>query len=349
VTPVRRILTWPGILIVLLSAVGAPAHGAHAAHGPDGTRPGRAHDGGSLGIRLLEASSNRRDDPRARVFIVDHMNPGTSISRRFEVRNSSGRDQHVKIYAGAAHIEGHQFIPAAERDANELSSWVSVDRRELVLPPNGRATLRATIDIPKSASRGERYGAIWAEVSSPTASGKAVRMVNRVGIRIYLDVGPGGDPPSDFAVDQLLPGRAEDGTPLVQATVRNTGERALDVSGRLWLSDGPGGLSAGPFPTRSVVTLAVGAEAPVLVELDDHIPDGPWQVELALESGRVRHTVTGTLTFPLREGTWGLPALLDSFLPKALIVAGAIATAILVLLVSAMVYAHRRNRRRTLA
>lgn len=148
-------------------------------------------------------------------------------------------------------------------------------------------------------------------------------MINRVGIRLYLDVGPGGDPPSDFGIEQLTPGRTEGGLPVVRATVRNTGERALDLSGRLWLSDGPGGLHAGPFQVRTGTTLAPGDSAAVLVHLDPRLPDGPWRVRLTLESGRVRHTVTGTLTFPRRAGAWGLPALLDGLFPRALVLAGA--------------------------
>lgn len=39
---------------------------------------------------------------------------------------------------------------------------------------------------------------VWAETAS-TGSGN-VRRVDRVGIRVYLDVGPGGEAPSDFAI-----------------------------------------------------------------------------------------------------------------------------------------------------
>jgi hypothetical protein len=39
-----------------------------------------ADDAGSVGLRLLEAPTSRRDDPRARVYVVDHLHPGESIS-----------------------------------------------------------------------------------------------------------------------------------------------------------------------------------------------------------------------------------------------------------------------------
>jgi hypothetical protein len=297
------------------AAFGAPAL---ADSGSGMSRPSHLKPDGSVGIRLLEASGNRRTDPRAWLYIVDHINPGTRIARRFEIRNTSSAPQRIKVYPGAAVIRRNTFMATQDRNPNELTSWISIDRPEIVAPPNSRIQLKATIKIPDSATKGERYGAIWAEVASPElrpGSDGNVQVINRVGIRVYLDVGPGGDPPSDFRIERLTPGRTEDGMPMVKATVENTGERALDLIGRLWLSDGPGGLNAGPFPAQVGTTVAPGGNAPVMVMLDRRLPDGPWRVRLALESGRIKHEVTGRLTFPRQPAAWGLPAILDSFTP----------------------------------
>ncbi|RVX40711.1 hypothetical protein EDD27_3129 [Nonomuraea polychroma] len=278
-----------------------------------GTGAAPLYADGGIGIRLREATLGRKNDPRAHIYIIDHVNPGTRFSRRLEIRNTSSEPQHVKIYAAAAEIHDDKFMPAADPNANELSSWISLDRPEIVVPPNSRTPVKATISVPESATRGERYGAIWAEVGS-TRPGprKNVQIVNRVGVRVYLDIGPGGDPPSDFSIDHLIPGRTEDGLPVIKATVRNTGERALDLSGKLWLSDGPGGLNAGPFAAQTGTTLALNDTAPVMVVLDARLPNGPWKVTLTLQSGLIKRTVTGTLTFPEQNAFWGLPALLDS-------------------------------------
>jgi hypothetical protein len=331
-----------GALTLLLSAISAPAL---AQGGLGGSDPSGRDPRGVIGIKLLEASANRRDDPRAYLYIVDHINPGTKISRRFEIENTSSKPQHIAVYPGAAEIRDHKFVPSPERDANELSTWVSINRTELVAPPHSHIPLKATITIPRSATKGERYGAIFAEATSPSASGpgRSVQMVNRVGIRIYLDVGPGGDPPSDFQIDRLTPGRTADGMPVVQATVHNTGQRALDISGEMRLSEGPGGLRAGPFPAQLGTTLALNASAPVTVVLDERLPDGPWKAELLLESGRVHHTVTGTLLFPGKPASWGIPALLDSPWPWVLII-GLAATFVTILVLALRLARRRRNR-----
>lgn len=85
---------------------------------------------------------------------------------------------------------------------------------------------------------------------------------------------------------------------MMAATIHNTGGRALDLSGELTLSDGPGGLSAGPFPVTLGTTLGRGETEPVTVKLDEQLPDGPWKVRLEVTSGLLTETAQATITFP---------------------------------------------------
>ena len=80
--------------------------------------------------------------------------------------------------------------------------------------------------------------------------------------------------------------------------MHNTGGRALDMSGTLALSAGPGGLSAGPFPATLGVTLAIGATERVAIDLDDRLPSGPWLAEITLHSGLVERSARATISFP---------------------------------------------------
>ncbi|MEV4245968.1 hypothetical protein AB0J63_21450 [Streptosporangium canum] len=311
------------------------------AAGPPAGASGQAEDShGKIGIRLLEAPVSRRDDPRARAYIVDHLSPGTTIRRRLEISNTSGDVQHIDLYPAGADIVRDRFTMARGRTPNELTGWVSLDRPSLDLPPGGRGAARVVIEVPPDASRGERYGVVWAQAVAEADAAHPVRVVSRVGIRVYLDIGRGGEPPSDFRIEELTPVRAPDGRPQLAALVHNTGARALDMSGSLSLSAGPGGLSAGPFAADLGVTLLPGAAAPVTVTLDRRIPDGPWKVELTLMSGMVKRTVSATVTFP-RAGA-GLPVPPDSSLLSLLGVIGGLVA----LLVAGAVLAVRLRRRR---
>lgn len=250
----------------------------------------------TFGIRLLDAPTNRSDDPRARVYIVDHVLPGTTISRRIEVENETEETQGIDLYAGAASVRDGEFRFGDGRARNELTTWTSVDPGVAQVQPGAKQIATVTIAVPADASEGERYAVVWASLSADAPDGGGIAAVNRVGIRIYLSVGPGGEPPSDFEVSDLRATR-RDGVPIVTAQVKNTGGRALDVSGELRLGDGPAGLRAGPFPVTLGTTLGVGDTDRVTVELDKQIPPGPWQATMALKSGITERSASARLTF----------------------------------------------------
>ncbi|WP_199180189.1 hypothetical protein [Verrucosispora sp. ts21] len=329
-------------ILVASVVIGTPAG---ATDRDRGTGASPAPASGSIGIRLVEASVDRRDDPRARVYIVDHVKPGSRMTRRIEISNSSASTHQITIGVAAAEIKDNEFVPASEPDANELSEWITIDQPVIVARPYSTTTVRATIAVPPSASRGERYGTIWATVGAAERRDAAmlVRKVNQVGIRVYLDVGRGGEPPSDFRIEKLTPGRTEQGAPVVRARVRNTGERALDLTGKLWLSDGPGGLSAGPFPATLGATVLPGDTTHLEVVLDQQVPNGPWQARLRVESGRLHREVTAEITFPDQKGSWGLPTTFSEQLPMIILISGAVAT--VAGLVMAVGYRRARRRR----
>ncbi|OHV34343.1 peptidase [Pseudofrankia sp. EUN1h] len=271
------------------------------------TQPARASGStsGSVGIRLVDVPADDVDDPRARLYIVDYLKLGAVIHRRVEVTNKSDAEAHVSIYPGAASVKNGSFDVAPGHTPNELTSWMSLDRHVLTLPPGASAPVTVTIAVPRDASPGERYAGIWAEVaaSSTPEQSKGILEVSRVGVRVYLAVGPGGPPPSDFVIDRITAKRLANGRPAVTTRVHNTGGRALDLSGDLTLTDGPGGLSAGPFPARLGTTVGTGQAGPVEVVLDSRLPEGRWTVKIRLRSGLLERTTQATVTLPGRTGT----------------------------------------------
>ena len=252
---------------------------------------------GSIGIRLVDAPVSAGDDPRAKVYIVDHLAPGTVITRRIEVSNTTGSITRLQLYAAAASIEKSSFLGAAERTANDLSTWTSVVPGEPDVPAGGKLTATVTIAVPADAAPGEQYGVVWAEArSAPDVGG--VTQVSRVGIRLYVSVGPGGAPAAAFSIDTLTAQRSPGGDPTVVAALHNTGGRALDMNGTLELRNGPGGLNAGPFPATLGTTLPIGATEAVTIALDKALPDGPWDARITLRSGLLEESATANLSFP---------------------------------------------------
>ncbi|GAA2295845.1 hypothetical protein GCM10010149_50190 [Nonomuraea roseoviolacea subsp. roseoviolacea] len=329
--------------LLALASLGTWAAPPATAAGRGSAGDNDAAGGSTIGIRLVEVPASRVADPRAQRYIVDHVNPGTTFTRRFEVVTDATRPVRARLYTGAAAIEKGRFTFAPFGAANELSSWITLDRSRVRLRPGGRAEVKATVRVPEKATEGERYAVIWAEVSSSDPGPKGnVALVNRVGIRAYLDVGPGGELPSDFEIGEIVPRRTAEGAPSIVADVANTGHRAVDLEGQVTLSGGPSSLSAGPFPIERGTTLAPGDRGRITVVLGEDLPNGPWQFRFALRSGEIRRTATGTLSFPAQAGAIGLAARLDSPLGWGLAASGALA----ILAMGAALLVRRYLRRR---
>lgn len=296
-----------------------------------------------LGIRLLDIPAATQDDPRARAYIVDRLAPGAEISRRLRVENNTGSPQTVRLYPGTARITDATFTVDNANVTSDLTRWAAVDRQEMQLAAGESADVLATITVPADATEGERYGAFWAEMRSPAAAGGVIT-ANRVGIRIYLSVGPGNGRAADFTVTSIAAGRDTGGNPQVNAVVTNSGGRALDLSGDLGLAGGPGGLSAGPFALQKQTTLAPGEAHTITFPVPREIPNGPWTASITLKSGLLERQAQAQVTFPEAAGVTE-PAQEPAF-PWWLVAA---AVLLLLLALLAWYLLDRRRRKRMLA
>lgn len=292
----RTAITIFCLFILALAPVSPAADAAAATHVASASNPPVPQPSG-IGIRLLDIPAATQDDPRARSYIVDRLAPGAGIHRRIQVQNNSPAAQSVRIYSGAARIQEGSFLGDNDPAVNELTTWTSVDRPQVELQPGESADVMVTIDVPADASEEEQYAAIWAEIRSAPGSGNVIQ-ASRVGIRIYLSVGPGNGAPADFRITSITAGRDNKGNPQVSAVLTNTGGRALDIAGDVALSKGPGGISAGPFGAQKALTLAPGEDGTVVTTLDAALPNGPWDAQMRLKSGLIEHKSGASITFP---------------------------------------------------
>jgi len=285
----------PSAVALLVAGVLTPAASALAATTHHLAGPGPA----SFGIRLVDIPVAEAADPRALRYVIDHLPPGAVIRRRVLVDNFGPAVAHVSVYPDAATVRRGSFVGDAGATRSELTTWTRVSRPSLRVAPHATATVAVTIRVPRDASPGERYGVIWAQETTRVRASRriAVNEVNRVGVRIYLDIGPGGPPPTNFAIGRITASRQKSGVPVVTARVRNTGGRAIDLSGKLKLSDGPGGVSAGPFPIQYGTTLAPGQNGQIRMVLPRRLPAGLWRVMIDLQSGLTERKAYATIDF----------------------------------------------------
>ena len=305
---------------------------------------GGTHDPGSVGIRLLDIPASAANDPRAHAYIVDSLLPGTTIHRRIEVSSTTAGTLHVDAFAAAATIKNGSFVGDAGNKANALSSWTTLSQATLEVKSHSVAIDTITIAVPTDAAPGETYAIVWAQVS--TAEDSGVTLVNRVGIRIYLDVRGHNPPASQFTVDSMTAERDENGKPIVLAQVHNTGGRAIDLTGTLLLTSVSGSLTAGPYDARLSTTVAPGQSEPITIEPTDALDNGPWTAVLELHSGILTESSQAVITFPSKPGAQAaVPAHSTTDNPGILVIAlGGLA--ILVVAGIAILWTIKRRRSR---
>lgn len=293
-------------------------------------------------MRLLDVPADAATNPRARVYIVDNLTPGTTIHRRIEVSNTTRAELHVAVYAAAATISKGSFVGSVAHTANDLSTWTTVNRPTLDVPTGSAAVERVTVAIPATASPGERYAVVWAEIRSAQTGG-SIELVNRAGIRMYVYVG-GTNPVTSFTVNTMTGQRNSGGHAVLRALVHNTGGRAVDLSGTLTMSAVTGQLTAGPYPAQLGTTVAPGQSEPVWFTLPNGVTNGPWNATVTLHSGLTQQVSRALITFPHGPGS-AAPAAAHHAggLNLVAILAGAILI-VLLAAAAALIITYRRRR-----
>ena len=276
------LLAGVGVLSALSPVAQAATGSAGVATAPPGARP--APSLGSFGVRLVDVPVSEADNPRALRYIIDELPTGSVIHRRILLINNEHRAVRFAVYPDAAHIIGGLFVGDSGATRSELTTWTSVRHPSVTLAPGKSAMDMVTIRVPKGAARGEHYGVIWVQQAARPKPGArfAVSEVARVGVRIYLAVTRGGVPPTKYEITSVTGRWLASGQPLVVARVKNTGGRAVDLSGTLRLTDGPGRTRSGPFPAQKIVTLAPGQSWDITFAPPRSLPEGSWRATVSL-------------------------------------------------------------------
>lgn len=245
----------------------------------------------SIGLADAPASPS---DPRAAFYVIDHVAPGTTFDRAVRVSNGGDAPITVELYVGGSTVrDGRlQFDDRAGDDA-ELSRWSAVSPSRLTVAPRASADAKVTFAVPDSASDGERLGVIWAQ---PPASGSGTSTVNRVGVRVYLSVGDGAAPRTDFRIDALQASRDASGAPVVTATITNTGGRAIEPTGSATVTGGP------TAPAAPGLALLPGQHGQIPARFAGDLGDPPTAVEVVLDANGVERRADAHLTFPSGAG-----------------------------------------------
>ena len=145
---------------------------------------------GSVGIRLVAVAGASPRNPLASSYVVERLAPGRgSLAKWRSTTTPIGAWMFRCIRPLRPSCGAISSSRRAEAETS-FSRWTSVSQDVVHLGRGSEAFETLTINVPSSASSGERFAVLWAEVSAPPAGG--ITLVNRVGVRMYLSIGPGG-------------------------------------------------------------------------------------------------------------------------------------------------------------
>ncbi len=144
---------------------------------------------GGLGIQPHEWDLK---NPLTKSWFIYTLESGETKKGKVDVINSSNEPQDIKIYpVDAVTTQDGAFAPEPEdKEKIDVGAWITLSESEVSLRPKETKTIKFTIKVPENVEVGDHMGAIIAQDKEiPEAEeGTGMRIVTRVGARIYLTV-----------------------------------------------------------------------------------------------------------------------------------------------------------------
>ena len=106
-------------LLAVLALTGVAVLTPAATSGAPPPPPPVTAPAGSIGVPRLDEPTSESDDPRARLYIIDHLDLGAVIHRRIEIVNTTAHPAQLTVYPDAAAITGGTFTAAPGHTPNE--------------------------------------------------------------------------------------------------------------------------------------------------------------------------------------------------------------------------------------
>jgi LysM repeat protein len=139
-------------------------------------------------------------------WFVYKLDAGLSKNDSIRVINNKPETVVVKLYAVDATTTSDGSFALLMEDAprEDVGSWVKLAANEVEIPANSEKSVPFTITIPKDADVGDHMGGIImqeVEGAGKAMSGTGVKIVTRVGVRIYETVP--GEVKKDFEITRF--------------------------------------------------------------------------------------------------------------------------------------------------
>lgn len=177
------------------------------------------------------------NDPRTNSWFIYKVKSGQIIESEVTVENKSQQPlTGVEIYAvdATANADG-AFTLKAKGNREDAGAWIKIGG-VFGLAGKAKGSLPFTINVPADAPPGDRVAGIAAElpVSGESVGGSGLKIIQRVGVRLYLTVEGERINKLDILSSKIV---HESGKVFIKYRLQNTGNTNLDLRGEVvWSS-----------------------------------------------------------------------------------------------------------------
>jgi len=169
-----------------------------------------------------------------------NLSPGETSVQKMTIINRLGRTTSFKIekedFTGSEDPEKSTvFLGEGEADFTSAKNWIMPEVDVMELNHGDRLTLPFTVTVPKEATSGSHYGALFVSVKNDDSGGgkDKIKLISRVGLLVLINVAGQNIETgeiSDFSTDRKF---YRQGPAVFSTVFKNTGNIYQKVKGEI--------------------------------------------------------------------------------------------------------------------
>ncbi len=179
-----------------------------------------------------QPANPRPDNPRSGSIFIYTLKPGESAKDGIIVRNGTDKAQNILVYPADSLVSSGGAFACEQKaeKADQVGSWITMEKSEVALPAQGFETVNFTITVPKNADVGEHNGcmAIQSGTLAPEKDVNGLTLSFRSAIRVAITV-PGKISKSLDITSLKAQKASKSDKQGVQVVFRNRGNVSLDT------------------------------------------------------------------------------------------------------------------------
>lgn len=179
----------------------------------------------------------RKEEPKSDNVFIHTVNEGETIKEGIKVLNNTQEVKTLMIYAA-------DYIPSTDggfackqlaEKQTEVGTWISLEKKEVVLKPMTNEVIDFTINVPTSLDAGEHNGCVLIQEKKPESKKAGLNLSIRTGLRVLLTIPGDLIRKLELLSFKVIPN--SQGHYFLIPELRNTGNVSIDANVKVTTTD----------------------------------------------------------------------------------------------------------------